>query len=66
MIFHLCFQFINLSKNSIRSMKGLQNHSLLQEIELEENQVSGIILKYHSKLGNKNDSVLLKYGLFVT
>jgi len=36
----LCFQVINLSRNSIRSMKGLQNHSLLQEIDLEENQVS--------------------------
>ena len=33
------FQIINLSRNSIRSMKGLQNHNLLQEIDLEENQV---------------------------
>lgn len=32
-------QKINLSRNSIRSMKGLQNHNLLQEIDLEENQV---------------------------
>lgn len=33
------FQIINLSRNSIRSMKGLQNHNLLQDIDLEENQV---------------------------
>ncbi|RMX57030.1 hypothetical protein pdam_00006206 [Pocillopora damicornis] len=33
---------INLSRNSIRSMKGLQNHNLLQEIDLEENQVIDI------------------------
>ena len=39
-IFHLCLQVINLSRNSIRSMKGLQSHKLLQEIDLEENQVS--------------------------
>ncbi|XP_031559996.1 leucine-rich repeat and guanylate kinase domain-containing protein-like [Actinia tenebrosa] len=38
----LHIQKLYLAKNNIRSMKGLQNHPILQDVNLEENQIIDI------------------------
>lgn len=35
----LSLQHINLSGNKVRSLKGLQEHDLLETIDLEDNEV---------------------------
>ena len=57
-LIYLFCQVINLSRNSIRSMKGLQNHKLLQEIDLEENQVCE--LKHHTDMNYSVNAVRSK------
>ena len=43
-----CFQYLDLSHNYIRSLKGLQNHDILETIKLENNEVIISFFEHHS------------------
>ena len=58
----ISLQTFTLAGNSVRSMKGLQNHDLLQEIDLEDNQVgsTGGRTPFPGKRGGGQNHALLQ------
>ena len=42
------FQNLNLAGNRVRSLQGLEDHDLLESIDLEDNEVSNMCSLHHS------------------
>ena len=51
LFFGFCFAFfqnLNLAGNRVRSLQGLEDHDLLESIDLEDNEVSNMRNLHHS------------------